>query len=137
MPAFIALTRLFTFLDGDLLESTASINDSALRVRPKDKVSTLQHDLVRHDLGEDLDESQRVDILTTRNWIRTLLWQYTIAHFSVSCHAQDQAFSALLPATIAHDMLSMLERVSWKSVQPHGYGMVSSYEECPLLKLMS
>lgn len=135
IPAFIALTRLFTFLDSDLLESTASPNDSTLRVRPKDKVSTLQHDLVRHDLDEALDESQRVDILTTRNWVRILLWQYTIAHFSVSCHAQDQAFSALLPASIAHDMLSTLERVSWKSVQPHGYGMVSNCVEHSFRKL--
>ncbi|KAJ9601940.1 hypothetical protein H2200_013499 [Cladophialophora chaetospira] len=123
MPAFIALTRLFTFLDGDLLESTPSPNDAFMPLRPRDRVSTLQHDLVRQDLGEELDESQKVDIVTTRNWIRILLWQYTIAHFSVFCRAQDQAFSALLPASIAHDMLSTLEKVSWKSVQPHGYGM--------------
>jgi hypothetical protein len=126
MPAFIALTRLFTFLDGDLLDSTASPRDATDRIHPKDRVSNLQQDLFQHHLDEELNESQRVDILTTRNWIRILLWQYTIAHFSVSCHAQDEAFSAFLPAKIANDMLSILEKVSWKSVQPHGYGMVSS-----------
>ncbi|KIW67923.1 hypothetical protein PV04_03902 [Phialophora macrospora] len=123
MPAFVALIRLFTFLDGDILESTASPGDSIMQLRPKDKVSSLQHNLIEQNVGSELDESQKVDLLTTRNWIRILLWQYTIAHFSVSCHAQDQAFSAFLPATIAHDMLSVLDKVSWKSVQPHGYGM--------------
>jgi hypothetical protein len=124
MPAFVALIRLFTFLDGDILESTASPGDAIMQLRPKDKVSSLQHNLVQQNVGVELDESQKVDLLTTQNWIRILLWQYTIAHFSVSCHAQDQAFSALLPATVAHDMLSVLDKVSWKSVQPHGYGMV-------------
>ncbi|OCT45470.1 aflYd/ sugR/ sugar regulator [Cladophialophora carrionii] len=123
MPAFVNLIRLFTFLDGDILSCTASLSDAALQIRAKAKVSHLQHNLVQQDAGENLDESQSVDLLTTRNWIRILLWQYTIAHFSVSCRAQDQAFSALLPATIARDMLLVLDKVSWKSVQPHGYGM--------------
>ncbi|KIW28755.1 uncharacterized protein PV07_04629 [Cladophialophora immunda] len=123
LPAFIALIRLFTFLDGDILESIPSSMTPAIPRSPKDKISVLQHDLSRHPLTEDLDESQRVDILATRNWIRIMLWQYTIAHFVVSCHAQDQAFSALLPTTIARDMLSVLESASWKSIQPHGYGM--------------
>jgi hypothetical protein len=125
MPAFIALTRLFTFLDGDLLDTTAAAGDLAIQARQKDKVSMLQYDLEHSRIGEDLNESQCVDLQATRNWIRTLLWQYTITHFAVSCHAQDQAFSALLPANIAHDMLSTIQKVSWKSVEPHGYGMVS------------
>ncbi|KIW93066.1 uncharacterized protein Z519_06916 [Cladophialophora bantiana CBS 173.52] len=123
LPAFIALIRLFTFLDGDILWPIPSSAAVSIQGAPKNQISVLQHDLTRHPLSEELDESQRVDILATRNWIRILLWQYTITHFPVSCHAHDQAFSALLPATIAHDMLSVLENVSWKSIQPHGYGM--------------
>jgi hypothetical protein len=125
MPAFIALTRLFTFLDGDLLDTTAAAGDLAIQTRQMDKVSMLQHNLEHSRIGEELDESQRVDLQATRNWIRTLLWHYTITHFAVSCHAQDRAFSALLPAYIAHDMLSTIKKVSWKSIEPHGYGMVS------------
>jgi len=128
LPAFIALIRLFTFLDGEILESIPSSTTLAMDCGPRDKISALQRDLSLHPLRVDLDESQRVDILATRNWIRILLWQYTIAHFVVSCHAQDQAFSALLPTMIARDMLSVLERVSWKSIQPHGYGMVRDIE---------
>ncbi|EXJ65873.1 uncharacterized protein A1O5_11114 [Cladophialophora psammophila CBS 110553] len=123
LPAFIALIRLFTFLDGDILEPTPSSATVSIQGAPKNQISALQHDLTHHPLSEELDESQRVDILATRNWIRILLWQYTITHFPVSCHAKDQAFSALLPAAIAHDTLSVLEKVSWKSIQPHGYGM--------------
>lgn len=129
MPAFIALARLFIFLDGDFLESTASSDAASISAHghhPKEKVSNIQHELVQHQPPDELNESQRVDIMTTRNWVRILLWNYTISHFTVSCHAQDQAFSALLPATVAHDMLSVLGKASWKSVQPHGYGMVSA-----------
>ncbi|KIW79165.1 hypothetical protein Z517_05777 [Fonsecaea pedrosoi CBS 271.37] len=125
VPAFIGLIRLFTFLDGDILDSVPSSTSLACNLSAKDRISTLQRDLSCHPLSEGLNESQGVDILATRNWIRILLWQYTIAHFAVSCHARDQAFSALLPTTIARDMLSVLENVSWKSIQPHGYGMVS------------
>ncbi|OAL36615.1 hypothetical protein AYO20_04231 [Fonsecaea nubica] len=123
MPAFIGLIQLFTFLDGDILESVPLSTSLACNLSAKDRISTLQRDLSCHPLSEGLNESQGVDILATRNWIRILLWQYTIAHFAVSCHARDQAFSALLPTKIARDMLSVLENVSWKSIQPHGYGM--------------
>ncbi|OAL26040.1 hypothetical protein AYO22_04454 [Fonsecaea multimorphosa] len=133
LPAFIALIRLFTFLDGEILEPIPSSTPLAIEGSPKGKISTLQNDLSLLLLSEELDESQRVDILATRNWIRILLWQYTIGHFVVSCHAEDQAFSALLPTKIARDMLAVLERVSWKSIQPHGYGMVSGLKKffCP------
>ena len=83
--------------------------------------------------GNHLDETQKVDILVTRNWIRTILWQYTITHFAVSCHARDPAFSALFPVSVAHDMLSGFSAVSDGAIRAHGYGMVSLDRQSPSL----
>ena len=124
-PAFLSLTRLFTHLKGHFLEATIP-SFTILRGSSEqpEQISKLQRALGEEEISQDLNESQKVDIIVTRSWIRILLWQYTITQFAVSCHAQDDAFSAFLPATVAYDMLSLFAQVSQSSIEPHGYGMV-------------
>lgn len=134
MVSFLYLTKLFTFLDEDLIEShsTSSImaignggaGDSVEKERARNKVTLFQSDLGSATKGVGLDETQKVDIFITRNWIRILLWQYTIRHFTMSYTTDDQAFSLLLPALVAHEMLGLFSAVSPKSICAHGYGMV-------------
>ena len=125
--SFLALIQLFTCLSGDLLNDAQSPwTSSTTDPDKKDLVSNFQRNLTSMSSGIYLDETQRVDILVTRNWIRTILWQYTITHFAVSCHARDPAFSALFPVSVAHDMLSGVSAVSDGAIRAHGYGMVSS-----------
>ncbi|CAG5137544.1 uncharacterized protein ALTATR162_LOCUS142 [Alternaria atra] len=90
----------------------------------KHKLSLYQSNLNFCTEAESFDEAQRVDLFVTRQWIRILLWEYTIRRFSMSCRLEDQAFSLLLPITIAHEMLSLFHAVSESSIQLHGYGMV-------------
>lgn len=124
LPAFLSLARLFTYLEGHFLEVAVPSPDFHVSNEQAVQISNLQNDLCRERVEEDLNESQRVDIFVTRSWIRILLWQYTISHFAVSCRAQDDAFSAFLPASVAYDMLSLFAQVSRCSIEPHGYGMV-------------
>lgn len=136
LPAFLSLTRLFTYLEGHFLEATVTCTDFHVTNEQPDQISTFQNDLSQEHDEEELNESQKVDIFVTRSWIRILLWQYTIMHFAVSCHAQDDAFSAFLPASVAYDMLSFFTKVSKSSIEPHGYGMVCDiFPFFPLLRL--
>lgn len=127
IPAFLSLTRLFTVLEGGFVEGCIPSSHTKGSDEQHERISVLQQALQQEYDEEDLCETQQVDLSVTRNWIRILLWQYTITHFAVSCYAQDQAFSALLPALIACDMLSLFTKVSPMSIQPHGYGMVSRF----------
>ena len=146
--SFLYLTNLFTFLDGDLIEppseAEASLQVAEPRMpgdpnspgadnlslqksqeRVRNKIAYFQSSLGSTAEGIGLDETQRVDISVTRNWIRVLLWEYTIRHFPMSCTADDQAFSMLLPALVSHEMLGLFSGVSGKSIMAHGFGMVS------------
>ena len=139
--SFLYLTKLFTFLDGDLIEPPSSmsaqgtttavtaaslVDDPIDKQRARNKVTVFQSDLGSTAEGVGLDETQRVDIFVTRNWIRILLWEYTVRHFTMSCSADDHAFSILLPALVSHEMLGLFSAVSGKSICAHGYGMVSN-----------
>lgn len=140
--SFLYLTKLFTFLDGDLIEPPSMssnggvsasaavtgdgcIDDPIDKQRARNKVTIFQSDLGATAEGVGLDETQRVDIFVTRNWIRILLWEFTVRHFTMSCTTDDQAFSILLPALVSHEMLGLFSAVSEKSICAHGYGMVS------------
>lgn len=123
LPAFLALTRLFMYLESQFIAPPSSPCSLIVSEDQKSKISTIQHNLQFKADKSNLDETQQVDIIVTRNWIRTLLWQYTIVNFPVSCHANDEAFSALLPALIAQEMLSLFSAVSNSAIRAHGYGM--------------
>ena len=137
IASFLYLTRLFTFLDGDLIEPPSAITlpppgmaeDDGEDRQTRRRVTLFQSDLdpsaaEQQSNAVGLDEIQRVDIFVTRNWIRILLWEYSVRHFAMSSSPDDQAFSMLLPALVAHGMLGFFSTISGESICAHGYGMV-------------
>ncbi|KAF3089944.1 hypothetical protein TWF225_005171 [Orbilia oligospora] len=126
LSAFVSLTQLFVNLDGEFARSLYGRSGkgcgSCLGYH-RDEMSTAQRDLCTEKDDSDLRESQQVDIAVTRQWIRTLLWQYTVSHFPVSCNSEDPAFSSLLPAQIAKETLSTFNKFSPGAIKVHGYGM--------------
>lgn len=126
LSAFVSLTQLFVHLDSEFAKSLNGSSGkgcgSCLGYH-RDDMSTVQRDLCVGKEEGDLKESQQVDIAVTRQWVRTLLWQYTVSHFPVSCNSEDPAFSSLLPAQIAKETLSTFNKFSPGSIKVHGYGM--------------
>jgi hypothetical protein len=124
--SFIDLTRLFTYIEGPLGHSLQTGEDSTGAAYHEEKLSSIQERLCNSLISsEDIEEAQRVDFHATRNWIRSLLWQYAVSHFKISGYSTDKAFSVLLPTLIAKDMLSVFSTISVSSIRTHGYGMVS------------
>ncbi|CAK7214460.1 hypothetical protein SBRCBS47491_002150 [Sporothrix bragantina] len=154
IASLLDLTRLFTVLDGDLIEppSASSLpppclaedddeHDRQMQTRRRVTLFQSQSDLLDTDTGPcatqqqnnnnnnnntvGLNETQRVDIFVTRSWIRILLWEYSVRHFvmSSSTAPNNQAFSMLLPALVAHSMLGFVSTVSGEAIRAHGYGM--------------
>lgn len=95
------------------------------------ELAVTQARLASSDQDEASNETQSVDLCTTRNWIRLLTWEYMTRHFTMSSNPEDSAFSLLLPAQIGHDMLSFFSMVDKSSIRAHGYGMASitAFEE--------
>lgn len=129
--SFQSLAQLFTFLDSDMIETPPSSTARELKYggsKARNTVSKIHSNLLSAEASAaDLDETQRVNIVVTRNWIRILWWEYALRHFAMSCHADDQAFSMMMPASVAHEMLSFFACVSNESICAHGYGMVRKW----------
>ncbi|KAF3935718.1 hypothetical protein ABW19_dt0208545 [Dactylella cylindrospora] len=127
LSAFVNLTQLFVHLDSGFAKSLQGDTSKSCSSCPgyhREEMSAIQQKLCGAEgEGNDLRESQQVDIMVTRQWIRTLLWQYTISHFAVSCNSTDLAFSSLLPAEIAKETLSNFNKFSPSSIKTHGYGI--------------
>ncbi|KAG8414848.1 hypothetical protein J3459_009618 [Metarhizium acridum] len=88
-----------------------------------DKVAIAQSDLCALALNSSFTEVQQVDLFVTRQWIRLLIWEYTMRHYKMSRNSSNQAFSLLLPVTIARELLCLFPSVSADSIFAHGYGM--------------
>ncbi|KID70373.1 uncharacterized protein G6M90_00g085990 [Metarhizium brunneum] len=117
--AFSSLTHLFSHLKSNIMETSSSHRP----VLDPDKVAIAQSDLCALVLNSSFTEVQQVDLFVTRQWIRLLIWEYTMRHYKMSRTSSNQAFSLLLPVMIARELLSLFLSVSADSIFAHGYGM--------------
>ncbi|KAI5464960.1 hypothetical protein BGZ63DRAFT_379090 [Mariannaea sp. PMI_226] len=119
------LSRLFTLLDNSLIDSKASSGLLPRTGESSDAAHCMacmaQCSVLTVDSG--LAETQRVDVGVTRNWIRTLWWEYALRHFQMSSSLEDAALSMSLPASIAHETMCLFASVSQQAIRTHGYGM--------------
>lgn len=131
-PSFRCLAQLFTLLDDKLIELSSPgaplIQDDGDNAR--NMLSMVHSSLLSAGSGnENLDEAERVNIVVTQNWTRVLWWEYALRHFALSSQSDDQAFSMMLPASVAREMLGFFASTSRESVRAHGYGLVSSQNQ--------
>ncbi|KAG5980921.1 hypothetical protein E4U55_003478 [Claviceps digitariae] len=117
--AFSSLTQLFSHLKVDILETWPSRRP----VLVPEKVMAAQATLCRYSRHSSFTEIQRVDLFVTRQWIRLLIWEYTMRHYRMSRESSSSAFSLLLPFRIAKELLPIFPAVSAESISAHGYGM--------------
>ncbi|KAI9733040.1 MAG: hypothetical protein M1834_003585 [Cirrosporium novae-zelandiae] len=120
---FIKLVRLFVCVDGPLIE-TSDGDSGALVHYSQAKIAEIQRHLQSFYLSPmDSNEVQRADIFLTQQWMRTLLWQFSLSNFSLTSNSTDQAFTLAYPAQIAKDALGYLAKFSQGSIMAHGSGM--------------
>lgn len=77
----------------------------------------------------DTTESQAADLRTSQQWLRTIIWQLSIANGYLSSKSPDACMTFVYPIQIAKDLVAVTSRFSLRSMEVHGIGLVSS---CPL-----
>lgn len=117
----MSLTHLFSFL-----RTPGKSSSNGGKDLEGVELAAIQQKL-SHD-GDDsaLNDTQRVDLCVTRQWIRVLTWEYMTRHFPMSRYSEDPAFSLLLPVNIGREMLLFFSSVESEPICAHGYGMVGS-----------
>ncbi|KAK2757724.1 hypothetical protein FQN54_004693 [Arachnomyces sp. PD_36] len=124
LTGFCNLVRLFTSIDGPLIQAPNSASITPSPTYSRARVREIQEGLqTGATTNPSIDEVQRVDIWITLAWLSSLLWQYSASHFMLTSEQSDAFFAPNFPFVIAKDFLSLVCRASIDSVRPHGYGM--------------
>ena len=70
-------------------------------------------------------ESQAADIRVTQQWLRTIVWQMSIANGHLSSNSMDPAMTFKYPIDIARDLIRDISVLSSSALEVHGIGLVS------------
>lgn len=73
----------------------------------------------------DTTESQAADLRTSQHWLRTMVWQLSIANGYLSSTSSDASMTFTYPIQIAKDLVAVSNALSQRSMEIHGVGLVS------------
>ena len=84
-------------------------------------------DQLTEALPEDVkcSDIQLADLSVTQQWLRSIVWQLATASGCLSSNSPAIAMNFSYPIDIARDVLSITSRVSRRSMEIHGIGLVS------------
>lgn len=84
-------------------------------------------------------EAQAVDLRTSQQWLRTMVWQLAISHGFISSMATDNTMSFKYPIEIARDLITMSSQFSQQAMEVHGVGLIEKLFDvaCTLTDVMA
>ncbi|KAF4973865.1 hypothetical protein FZEAL_9183 [Fusarium zealandicum] len=68
-------------------------------------------------------ESQKADLLVTRQWLKTMVWQLCVSKTLLSSSTQEESMSISYPVTIARDIILASNVVSLSAFDANGVGI--------------
>ncbi len=78
-----------------------------------------------HTAQLECTESQAADLLTSQQWLRTMVWRLSITNGYLSSAAHDSSMTFRHPIEIARDLVAVTTSMSQQSMEVHGVGLVS------------
>ncbi len=69
-------------------------------------------------------ESQAADLRTSQQWLRTMVWQLSIANGFLSSTSPDTSMTFTFPIEIARNLVAVTGQFSKQSMEIHGIGLV-------------
>lgn len=84
-------------------------------------------------------ESQAADLRTSQQWLRTMVWQLSIANGFLSSTSLDTSMTFRYPIEIAKDLVEVTRQFSKQSMEIHGIGLIEKVFDvaCTLIDVMS
>lgn len=71
-------------------------------------------------------ESQMVDLRTSQQWLRVMIWQLSISNRLLSSTADHETMTFQYPIDLSRDLLAETSMFSQQAMDVHGVGLVSS-----------
>ncbi|KAH9826854.1 putative sucrose utilization protein SUC1 [Teratosphaeria destructans] len=84
-------------------------------------------------------EVQAVDLRTSQQWLRTMVWQLSISYGYLSSAANENAMSFKFPIEISRDLVASTSQFSQQAMEVHGIGLIEKLFDvaCTLTDVMS
>jgi hypothetical protein len=76
-----------------------------------------------------LSDLQQADLVITRQWMRTLLWQMAMSNCLLSSHASCPSLDLEMPLGLSTQLRQFLTRISQNTLQVHGSSILSKLLE--------
>ncbi|KAL4779866.1 hypothetical protein BJX76DRAFT_339496 [Aspergillus varians] len=76
-----------------------------------------------------LTDIQQADLVITRQWMRTLLWQMAMSNCLLSSHASCPSLSLEMPLRLSNQLRQFLTKISQNTIQVHGSSILSKLLE--------
>lgn len=76
-----------------------------------------------------LSAMQQADLIITRQWLRTLVWQLAMSNILLSSESKTESLALTFPLRLSSQLRQFLTRMSHESVGIHGSGILSKLFE--------
>ncbi|KAJ8604940.1 hypothetical protein MRB53_041616 [Persea americana] len=104
-------------------------------------ITTLQKDLsaALPQFLSNTTITQAVDLRTSQQWLRVMVWQLSISQRLLSFTAADEAMTFTYPIELSRELLANTIHFSQDAMEVHGVGLVKKYFDisCTLIDVMA
>lgn len=129
---FVVLVNVFKTIDEEFVTTwkalPSSVVTSHLAVQKSNDQNEGQSVEVFGNSGplqsQELDETQRIDIMVTQHWICTLMWQMHVNQDAANLQTFRVRSTTRYPFDVSHDLLALVSAADRQSLECHGIGMV-------------
>lgn len=130
---FCQISKLFTFIDNDFIENWQNLRAGTSVTAAWFETKHRQLD---EELADDnsvdmamLSDMQQADLIVTRQWLRTLVWQMAMSKCLLSSRATKDCMSLLFPIKLSHQLRELIGRISRDAIRVNGYGILQKMFE--------
>ncbi|KAK6331248.1 hypothetical protein TWF696_003308 [Orbilia brochopaga] len=131
LASFMNLASLFANFDKSVIDAWTSRNtDDAPSLERLQQLQSKLKDV--HPHKTHTNEVQKADVLVTKHWMRTLVWQVSMQQGFLAGSAEkadNEAMTLSFPLKIAEELLATLAHISRGAIESHGPGMQSKLFE--------
>jgi hypothetical protein len=132
LSGFLDLVSLFQNFDDNFVSLWNKSNQTpTLPFADQSSVSSSQLQTLQSILAGSIpevskrSEIQQADLLISRQWLKTMVWQLCVTKGLLSSSSRDESMSFHYPVTIARDVVLVSKTLSKEAFEPHGVGIVS------------
>ena len=127
---FNQMIRLFQIMDNTFMTNWIDRKSTTLTPAWIEEKQTQLDGVGNADTWEDeikqLSSMQQIDLIVTRDWLRTLVWQMALSKFLLTTKGRPdrQFMSILFPARISHRLRLALTDFPLQAIEVHGTGIL-------------